>query len=200
MIKNTIILSYGCPRTGTTFVNHMLGQGLDIITGKIAEGHASHPIKSNHGLLNLSYTFQKYNLVFVRTIRDPINIFESFYHAKSMKIEGLDNQDYSSIKKLIETEEINTKNQSKEGINIVTINFDKLGETDYAKEKIHDIICNTKDSVKNIEIYLEFIKNKYNKNPIRQGRLSDNLRKVSYLSEDQKQDINQWYEKLLNQL
>lgn len=186
---NTIILNYGCPRTGTTFVNQMLSQGAGFITGKIAEGHSYHPIRSKHGLLNLAYTFQKYNLIFIRTIRNPINIFESFYHAKQMKIEGLDGQEYSSIKKIIESEEANTKIQSIENIKIITLDFDKLISPQYSNEKILEISGHTPEQAKNTEIFSNFIENKYNNKPIRQGRLSDGARSISYLSEEEKKDI-----------
>jgi len=190
-----IILNYGCPRTGTTFINRMLGKGVDLIAGKIAEGHSYHPIKSKCGLLNLCYTFQSCDLLFVRTVRDPINIFESFYHAKKMKIEGLDGQNDESIKRIIELEETNTRIQS-EGLRLVTIDFDKMGDIDYSKEKILEICSHTKDPARNSEIYLNFIRERYNKLPIRQGRLSDNSREISYLTQEQKQTISSWHKSL----
>jgi hypothetical protein len=189
---DSIILNYGCPRTGTTFVNQMLSRGVGLIAGKIAEGHSYHPIHSDHGLLNLSYTFQRCNLVFVRTIRDPIKIFESFYHARKVQMGNLGKVGDDSIKRMIESEEINTLKQSREII-IVTLDFNRMQEHSYISEKIHDICKNTNNPQKNTKTYMEFIEEKYNKVPIRQGILSDNARETNYLSEEKRQEITNWY-------
>jgi hypothetical protein len=192
---DSIILNYGCPRTGTTFVNQMLSQGIELITGKIAEGHSYHPIKSNHGLMDLKYTFQRYNLVFVRTIRDPISIFESFYHARKVQMGNLGKVEDDSIKKMIELEKINTVAQSKY-ITIVTLDFNEMQKYSYISEKINEICRNTNNPKKNSKIYLDFIEKKYNKIPIRQGILSDNARETNYLSEEKKQEIMDWYQNI----
>jgi hypothetical protein len=196
---NSIILNYGCPRTGTTFVNQMLSQGIDVVTGKIAEGHSYHPIRSDHGLIDLSYTFQRCNLVFVRTIRDPISIFESFYHARKVQMGNLGKVEDDSIKQMIELEETNTTEQSKDTA-IVTIDFNRMQEHPYISEKINEICKNTNNPKKNTKIYLDFIEKKYNKVPIRQGILSDKARETNYLGEEKRQEIINWHQNIKSRL
>ena len=194
---NTIILNYGCPRTGTTFINEMLSCGRDIVTGKIAEGHSYHPIRSNNGLLNLSYTFQKNNLVFIRTIRDPISIFKSFYHIRTDNECTLAKVEDESIKEMIKLEEINTTIQY-DKINLITINFDKMKEYSYISKKISEISEYTKDPQVYRKIYLDFIEEKYDKKPVRKGNLSDKASQINYLSKEKEEEIINWYREFKN--
>lgn len=200
----TVILNYGCPRSGTTFTNIMLNQGINFITGKIAEGSCYHPIRNKNGLFDLSYTFRNYNVFFLRTVRNPLNIFESFAHAKKItnqKNTEIDPDFYSfskqtteSIKNMISEEKKNTEDQIKRGVKIFELNFDNLGNADYLNEKLSEISNLTMSKKENFDIFYRFVRDNYNKKPVRRGRLSDNA--MSCLTKDEALQISKWYEDL----
>ena len=97
-----IVINYGCPRSGTSFVDNMLEAGTGYFHTKLREFDHLHPVNSDDGLWNLASVFSKRFLLFVRIVRNPIDIFESWYHRKGECIG--DKQMYTWI----ENESVNT--------------------------------------------------------------------------------------------
>lgn len=83
-MSDVMVINFGCPRTGTTYMDHLIKHGCGYIQRKIGEGHACHPIQSTKGLLGLVELFSDYKgkgnrrLVFIRTVRHPAEILSSW--------------------------------------------------------------------------------------------------------------------------
>lgn len=90
-VTRTRIFSFGCPRSGTTFVQDVLCRldvGGDVIYQKIAEGDQLHPCQSKDGLLGLAQLYRSDHVVFVRSVRKPTAILESFLAARKIASES----------------------------------------------------------------------------------------------------------------
>lgn len=85
MTKDTIVISFGCPRSGTMFMRNTLHDHLPCFSVKLPEMVDLHPAQSDTGLLALSGLFYKRRLVLVRTVRHPLEIVESFVHLRMAK-------------------------------------------------------------------------------------------------------------------
>lgn len=81
-MKGTIVVSFGCPRSGTMFMRNLLQDTLPCFSTKLPEMVDMHPAQSATGLLALSGLFYKRTLVLVRTKRHPVQIVESFVHLR----------------------------------------------------------------------------------------------------------------------
>lgn len=73
-----VALSFGCPRSGTTFMQRALAELSAALTEKIGEGSMFHPCRSTRGLLDLAHLFAGRRVAFVRTVRHPVEIAASF--------------------------------------------------------------------------------------------------------------------------
>lgn len=87
--KGTLVFSYGSPRTGTTFMQYLLSAGEGYYYAKMNENHGLHPCQNRTGLKDLSQTLSHYNnrVVFVRTVRNPLDIISSFRFARVWEAE-----------------------------------------------------------------------------------------------------------------
>lgn len=84
-VKDTIVISFGCPRSGTMFMRNTLQKHLPCFSTKLPEMVALHPAQSDTGLLHLSGLFYQRRLVLVRTVRHPLEVVESFVHLRAAK-------------------------------------------------------------------------------------------------------------------
>ncbi len=83
--KETIIFSFGCPRSGTTFIRSLLLGIPGFEYEKIREGDLIHPCRSDNGLIGLTELFRGRNVIFIRSVRSSHDIFESFYTARKFR-------------------------------------------------------------------------------------------------------------------
>lgn len=182
-----IIFNWGCPRSGTTFIEEAFSY-LPIHTQKIHEGNPLHPCKSDNGLITLQDLYRNRQVLFIRTFRNPIEIFESFRAMDG----SVGKQNNEKIFDFIRTEYENYHKQ-KNKISCVEIDFDLLGTggAEYRVERSHTIDARIGISDKKILNCL----NKHGYNPIRKGRLSMGITK-SLLTEKEKEEINNFAETL----
>ena len=91
-MPKTRVFTFGCPHSGTTFLWRMMRDVLQhddtCEVFRLREGPL-HPINSDVGLHGLAYQFSDIGdrVVFVRIVRDPVQIFESFA-AKALRPNG----------------------------------------------------------------------------------------------------------------
>jgi len=174
-----IIFSFGCPRSGTTFIEEAFSY-LPIHTQKIHEGSSLHPCQSDTGLLTLQDIYRNRKILFIRTFRDPIQIFESF-----RAMDGtVGKQKDERIFDFIETEHKNFRKQKLD--NCVEIDFDALSTETHKEYIAHRIGLRVLDKGR-----IKNVLNKYGHNPIRKGRLSMGITE-SLLTDEEKQEIKAW--------
>jgi len=74
----TAVVSFGCPRSGTTFLDRCLNALHDVAVLRIPDGSQLHPSKSAQGLIAVSGLLFNHHVVFVRIVRDPMAVVDSF--------------------------------------------------------------------------------------------------------------------------
>ena len=79
MIK--LIFSFGCPRSGTTFIERCIWKLQNVHAKKIQEAMRVHPYNSPDGIIDLSWIFRE-EALFIQTVRSHRDIIESFYAVK----------------------------------------------------------------------------------------------------------------------
>ena len=72
-----VVISFGCPRSGTTFICALLVMGEGYSYGLLDETRLMHPVNSPIGLLELATIFRTQRVIFVRAVRHPLEIAES---------------------------------------------------------------------------------------------------------------------------
>ncbi len=77
-MRHTTIVSFGCPRSGTTWLYRCLSALHGIVSLRIPDGAKLHPSKTPDGLISLAATLYDRDVVFVRIIRSPLDIVDSF--------------------------------------------------------------------------------------------------------------------------
>lgn len=78
MAYDNVVLSFGCPRSGTTIMRRLLGPLKHTYVSKLHEATRLHPWQSEEGLLDIQQWMLKDTLVFVRTLRHPLDVVDSF--------------------------------------------------------------------------------------------------------------------------
>lgn len=110
--KPTIVLSYGCPRSGTTAVAEMCRQLEGVSFQKWKEISPLHPGLCDNGMLNLSQVFCESRLIFVRSVRHPVEIVKSFYALRKGAVESTGSIKYTSDEQILEWIETEIENTS----------------------------------------------------------------------------------------
>ena len=77
MAVDTVVVNFGSPRSGTTFMEKCLLSLRGVLTVKLPEGRLLHPCQSVDGLVDMCHWFQHRKLILIRTIRHPLEIAES---------------------------------------------------------------------------------------------------------------------------
>ena len=189
MARQTMVFNYGCPRSGTTFVQQLLAQGTGYLHFKIVEYIIMHPCNTDTGLVSLHRLFDAYNVVFIRSKRNPIRIFKSFYAARQIIAEhdedfkwrgsliGIANIGDAQIYKAIERESQNTEAQryadvGKRKMNILELDYDQLPDVEYRKTIVTAIAERLPDSVQNNKLLYAWMEDAYMKKPARAGAMS----------------------------
>jgi len=78
MVPKTVIISFGCPRSGTTFLARCLSSLAGVFALYLPDGAKLHPSKSPEGLVLLDALFWNHRAIWIRIIRHPLDIVESF--------------------------------------------------------------------------------------------------------------------------
>lgn len=82
MAVETIVVAFGAPRSGTTFLRTCVEALRDPFAFKLNEHAAFHPCRSDSGLLDLEKALHQKRVAFVRIVRDPLEIARSFVFAR----------------------------------------------------------------------------------------------------------------------
>ena len=77
-MRPPVVIIFGCPRSGTTFVRDLLLMGQGYSYGGLHEGLGPHPQNAARGLLELADMFAPQRVIFVRVVRHPLEIAESW--------------------------------------------------------------------------------------------------------------------------
>lgn len=83
-----VVLTFGCPRSGTTYMAKSMECLNGVETQKLKEIARLHPCLSRDGLLRLSEVFCETRLVLVRTVRHPLDVVRSFYALRKIEERG----------------------------------------------------------------------------------------------------------------
>lgn len=76
---SAVVLGYGCPRSGTSYLKILLKNGIGFMSDKIREADRVHPCRTKYGLAYTAQLLRDQKLLLVRIVRNPIDVFESFY-------------------------------------------------------------------------------------------------------------------------
>ena len=193
-MTNTIIINFGAPRSGTTFMQLCLKRLDNIITLKLPEMRSFHPCKSKTGLLELArwLKWSHLDLTMVRTIRHPLELVESFEAARFHpdlrdRVGGLAKNTDANVCRWIRSESENYHDQAealRELCRVVEVRYEALADKEQAKQYARQIYGN-KDQVL-IEAFDGF-----GGTAVRSGRLMFGIGKV--LTDDRRA----WFEKEL---
>ncbi len=200
MSESRIVFSYGCPRTGTTFMQKMIAQGKGYIPAYIREYDTMHPCNGSWGLFLLARCLKNSLPLFVRTIRNPIDIFESFYTVNHLGLmtekiedetiysmileesknsallsEGMVSKDSESIV----WKDIQGYPAQHDGISsasnsrpeIITVKYEELGDAEARLVFLTKLISRLEMGQENLDIFLKYIEDTFMKISVRIGRL-----------------------------
>ena len=156
MVK--VLFSFGCPRSGTTFIERCIWKLQNVVARKVSEAMTMHPYNSMLGIVDLSWLF-KSEAMFIQTIRNHRDIIESFYAAKEyFPLTGIArNTDYEIVQFIIRSE-CSIKNQMQSDrwfSQICEIDYDRLDDDAYRREKARYITAQIETPQQNYEILLE---------------------------------------------
>ena len=84
----SIVFSTGCPRSGTTLVAQMLANGVAYTYQRVIEGSAANPVVSSTGLVDLVDTFRSQRVQIVRTVREPLDVAQSYWSVNAKVYAG----------------------------------------------------------------------------------------------------------------
>ncbi len=196
------IFSYGCPRSGTTVMQRVLQNG-DFDALKIREGDRLHPCQSAYGLIALCQLYRADNVVFIRTMRDPVAIFESFYAGRVIPkmsrppitgmvrmMDKLGKVSDERIYAFIEKECANTKTQIQKAkklpwrFQLVQVQYDDL----FSEKEQDRFLTDLSHYIGDVRTIRKAITSLWGKKPVREGRMSAGI-KESLLPEGMKQEI-----------
>ena len=196
-----MILNYGCPRSGTTFLKKAM-ESTRLCTARIPDTSINHPMNSPLGLHGI-YKIFKPHCAFVRIVRDKYEILDSFLFQKMKNPEiVLGKRTIPEIARFIALTEINTQTQL-EFVNVVEIIHGDMDDAITFGKFRHDF----EKTFRGMNFHYKFeggrvtsdqaglliateIMNAYNKVPSRHGKLSEGY-KEQIATEDQKKELDE---------
>ncbi len=161
-----LIFSFGCPRSGTTLLKTILGDVTDSHQ-KISEGSPFHPCQSDLGLLDIRRLFRDHETKFVRIVRDPMQVAESFVAARSDvfgdEMEGLRKHSDQKVVEFVlgEFYGVNVQREAL-GDSLVELSYDMMSNEEYPAYA---------EEESGIEGLARAIRDRWGQ-PVRPGRLS----------------------------
>ena len=174
---NTMVLNFGMPRSGTTYMQHVIRQGCGFLAVKLPERAPIHPVNSPTGLRDLCLSMPYTNIVMVRTTRSLDAIKASAAHM------GESDQWWAlrSLDEAHETEQANVDAQQQKGwpanASILSFDYDSFGYDESVSALVNWLASRTgKDNAAlNKERWNAYIASTWMKVPVRPGRLSQRL-------------------------
>jgi len=189
--KVLYVFSFGCPRSGTTFLQYVLNQGRGYYHAKITENMNFHPGNNPNALYHINDMLGHMGdqVLFVRIKRNPIDIFESFHAARleDSVNRGLKDNTDEMIYDYIEHESIGVDHIKREfpQLNLIEVKYEDLG--DYIKRKeFLSKLC--KFLPKGNEGVIKIALNDFDKQFVREGKKSRNITR-KLLSADKIKEI-----------
>lgn len=88
-MRSRAVVGFGCPRSGTTFLQKALRSLRGVYTAKLVEHAKIHPCHSENGLINLAGNLRSPGVTFVRIVRHPIEVADSFVATRSSELTDL---------------------------------------------------------------------------------------------------------------
>lgn len=198
------VISFGAPRTGTTFFREVLADSLDgVFVSKIPEQAPNHPAfhparswgawaTAAEGLVALSRWLQKEDVVFVRSVRHPMEIVRSLVAARKMgeeNVGGIASNSDEDVVDWIRSESQNFARQAgwlasnPYGHRIVTVRYELLDGASRRKAFANEVCRGLPNAEENLDRLYRNLNQRWKTKPARPGRLSTGVE--ADLSEDQ---------------
>lgn len=187
-MSRAIVVSFGCPRSGTTFV-HVALRALepDAVVVKLSETNGLHPAQSRDGLITLARLLRGHRLLLVRTVRDPAEIVESFLAARTPAglaagMDGLARNSDADVCRWVreESESWSAQRrlvQEERHAHFVEVRYEDLADPK-ARETLVADVAESIGSAGRAEVFLARLE-EFGGRPTRNGRLSLGLARVS---------------------
>lgn len=189
-----VVVTFGCPRSGTTFMEYLFAGG-SYLPIKLTEGNLLHPCKSDNGLYMIKVLFHKHKVLFIRSIRNPYEIYNSFRAARQdhYSNDGVGRNSDERIFKFIHNESNNVLAQKhwfekhKVEYDLIEVKYESLstpaGQTEFLS-KVGKFITNPTD-----KLMLSRKIKTFGVKPVREGRLQHGEVGQGFLSLPEKVDI-----------
>ena len=173
------VITYGMPRSGTTFMDRWLRAADGFANYKLPETVSIHPCLNDRGLIDL-YKLVHWPL-FVRTVRNPVDIVKSTFVLRRIG-KGEFNPVVFGHKILNNAVNEHNNTTAQNGITtlgikpliVYTVDYDRLGDPAYQSEVI-SYICKTVGTESDISRLQVWITENWGINPMRRGRLSSGM-------------------------
>lgn len=148
-----VVVGFGCPRAGTTFLRQCLESINGSFAFKMNEHAAMHPCNSTTGLLDLEKLWHSHNTAFVRIKRHPMEIVRSFVAARDPKarphVGGVGANTDADIVEWVESESLSVSMQEgaplhvrpDKRLHIVTIRYECLSDPAYRGQVADEIVA-----------------------------------------------------------
>lgn len=189
-----VVVNFGSPRSGTTWMERcLLELKAPIFTFKLAEGRILHPCQSKDGLLELAMILRHKHLTIIRTVRDPLEIAESFIAMRKLAKHGaLRKFTDAKAVEFITTESKNVAAQrgelksspewKHEGRQFFEVHYERMAEEGYRADFARRLTAALPDSEENHQRMLKAFDG-YGKHPVRPGRLASGLGRMTTVKE-----------------
>jgi len=194
MSVDTVVVNYGCPRSGTTFMRNVLGRLQGVFAFKLAEGRHLHPYKNPDGLVDLHRMLRHRRLVLIRTVRHPLEIAESFAALRDPQLHEVDGAPMNLAKfrdpKAVEFIRIESENTAlqraallepehkHEGLWFIEIRYEDLADAKKRARFVRQVTDPLPTPEKNHEILARAL-TEFGTKPIRRGRLRAGLGRIT---------------------
>lgn len=196
MSIETAVISFGSPRSGTTYIRRALGQLEGVFVSKIPEQAPNHPsfverqswgaaASSEEGLIGISRWMQKEHLVLVRTVRHPMECVRSLLAAREPelreKIGGLADNSDEEIVEWIRTESLNFHRQvgwllaNPYRHRLIQVRYELLGKRGRRRDFAEKVCSTLPDPEENTDRLARWLHDTWKEKPARIGRLSSGV-------------------------
>lgn len=185
MAYDNVVINFGSPRSGTTIMRRLLGPLKDTYVSKLHEATALHPWRSKRGLLDISQWMLKDRLVFVRTVRHPLNVVESFLalrtdelrqnnaslaaHSDERIIAFIVGESEGAAAQRHEVE----RNRADKGWehHFVQARYERLGDESYQREFAWDVCRHLSTPERSFQSLTRRLAEEWKQRPVRDGKL-----------------------------
>lgn len=183
------VVSFGCPRSGTTFLHHCLcglSDGAASVL-KLTESNGLHPAQSRTGLWELARLFRGNRLALVRIVRRPADIAESFLAARQaalrVSMPGLARNSDGDIARWVREESTSVMCQrpmvaEEPHVLFVEVRYESLADDRARRGLVADLGRTPIEDSAALDRVLERLR-AFGTGPVRKGRLSEGLGRIS---------------------